>query len=353
MINDSRKAITAEDIIRRYNLEGLKTDRKVIKQITTTIENQYTTIKNFVINLAPYTNQTDTTVWFSNGVPNLNDPLFENIDTNKVNICYDRDNGVAYKLENNSWVVINDNTLLQSLAIASAEPDAEDKKRNVFYYQPVPPYAVGDLWLDGDTIMRCRSSRDGDDFNNAEWVTQENYSSINVLLDVRAVLDKVTKEVYEDFATKVQLETSVDGINSLVSETRTLITSTNDDLQQYKTEVSSQFEQTAHNFEMSFTNLTEVTDELLEEVQKNSVTNYMRYTDNGTLIIGRSDSDYKVEITNEGLNIVQGDGADNKVAYFNNNKMYITNAEIINNLQLGNFAYTPRANGSLSFGKNK
>lgn len=41
-------------------------------------------------------------------------------------------------------------------------------------------------------------------------------------------------------------------------------------------------------------------------------------------------------------------GAD-EVAYFSNNKLYVTDAEILDRLQLGNFAFIPRSNGNLSF----
>ena len=38
-----------------------------------------------------------------------------------------------------------------------------------------------------------------------------------------------------------------------------------------------------------------------------------------------------------------------EVAYFSNNKLYVTDAEILDKLQLGKFAFIPRSNGNLSF----
>ena len=38
-----------------------------------------------------------------------------------------------------------------------------------------------------------------------------------------------------------------------------------------------------------------------------------------------------------------------EVAYFSNNKLYVTDAEILDSLQLGKFAFIPRSNGNLSF----
>ena len=38
-----------------------------------------------------------------------------------------------------------------------------------------------------------------------------------------------------------------------------------------------------------------------------------------------------------------------EVAYFSNNKLYVTDAEILDRLQLGKFAFIPSSNGNLSF----
>lgn len=40
-----------------------------------------------------------------------------------------------------------------------------------------------------------------------------------------------------------------------------------------------------------------------------------------------------------------------EVAYIGNKKMYITDGEFTNSLQLGKFAFIPRENGNLSFKK--
>lgn len=42
-----------------------------------------------------------------------------------------------------------------------------------------------------------------------------------------------------------------------------------------------------------------------------------------------------------------------EVAYMTDNKLYITDGEFLNSLQLGNFAFYPRSSGNLSFKKIK
>ena len=57
--NDYKKAITAEDLIRRYNLDGLKTDRKIIKTFNNSLTRQHTIIKDYITNITPYKGQAD------------------------------------------------------------------------------------------------------------------------------------------------------------------------------------------------------------------------------------------------------------------------------------------------------
>ena len=37
-----------------------------------------------------------------------------------------------------------------------------------------------------------------------------------------------------------------------------------------------------------------------------------------------------------------------EVAYFSNNKLYVTQAQILSRLQIGKFAYEPQPNGNMS-----
>lgn len=51
-------------------------------------------------------------------------------------------------------------------------------------------------------------------------------------------------------------------------------------------------------------------------------------------------------LSEQKLSFYQGS---DEVAYFSNNKLYVTDAEILERLQLGKFAFIPRSNGNLSF----
>ena len=222
---DRNRAITAEDLIRRYDLENLKTVKKTLKNVTNILENQYILIKQYIKNVTLYTNQVDSTTWFYNGTPTLLNEPFKTFTEEELpnrinNLYYDRDTGYVYRLEyaNNtySWNRIYDNSLEQSLAIANSDADSQDNRRNLFYNNPTPSYEVGDIWINDDVIMRCRCSRDGDNFKETEWVEQNNYSEAGVLLDVRAVLNSLITDVTDNYVTTTRLETTKNTIEAEV-----------------------------------------------------------------------------------------------------------------------------------------
>ena len=228
--SDYKKAITAEDLIRRYNLDGLKTDRKLITTFNNSLTRQHTIIKNYITNITPYKGQADRlTAWFFEGVPTLNNKPYtdfteEEKQERENDLYYDRDSGYAYQYKIGNWEQINDSNLIKSLALADSEPDTSDNKRNTYFGTPSPPYEIGDIWLDGNIIMRCRCARSEGQFNTVDWLTQDEYSNELILKDTRAVLDDFKETITTNYVTKVLLETTVDSINAEVDSKTTKIT---------------------------------------------------------------------------------------------------------------------------------
>lgn len=111
--------------------------------------------------------------------------------------------------------------------------------------------------------------------------------------------------------------------------------------------VSTEIEQTKNSFEIQFNQfnadveaLATGTDAEFEEIRK-----YIRFVD-GQILLGEVGNELELKISNDRISFLQ-DGAE--VAYFSNRKLYVTDAEILHSLQLGKFAFMPRANGNLSF----
>jgi len=111
--------------------------------------------------------------------------------------------------------------------------------------------------------------------------------------------------------------------------------------------VSTAIEQTKNSFEIQFNQFSADieavatgADAEFEEIRK-----YIRFVD-GQILLGEVGNELELQIANDRISFMQ-DGAE--VAYFSNRKLYVTDAEILHSLQLGNFAFMPRANGNLSF----
>lgn len=224
--NDKTKAVTAEDLIRRYNLEDLSKYRKAIQTLNDGLTKTDKIMENFVKNITKFvTNQDSVTAWFFNGVPTLeNKPYtdFTNHEEHLEDLYYDKDTGYVYQLTENdgiySWIEIESDSLRESLAIANNAADANDNKRTLFYVMPTPPYEAGDVWYDNGIIKRCRASRSGDEFNEVDWCLQSEYTDASVILNVSAVLDQFIEEVVTDYATKVLLEITKESILGIVEE---------------------------------------------------------------------------------------------------------------------------------------
>ena len=122
-----------------------------------------------------------------------------------------------------------------------------------------------------------------------------------------------------------------------------------DEFDSYKETVSTQFKQTSEDFTMQFNTANERIDDLSTDTneQFQEIQKYIRFVD-GNIVLGEAGNELTLKIQNDRISFLQ---SDLEVAYFSNNKLYVTDGEFINSLQLGKFAFLPRTNGNLSFKK--
>jgi hypothetical protein len=102
---------------------------------------------------------------------------------------------------------------------------------------------------------------------------------------------------------------------------------------------------------MQFSSVNELIEQVAntEDTHHSELTRYIRFV-NGVIILGEQGNDYTVELSNTKLSFkFQG----NEVAYVSNKTLYINDAEVKEQETIGNFAFIPRSNGSLSFRKVK
>lgn len=151
------------------------------------------------------------------------------------------------------------------------------------------------------------------------------------------------------------LVSQTDGLNEnvtnlILEKDRILysVSETNKELEQLKTR-TLEIEQTSSNYEMRFITFEEAINELSKETsdKNNELIKYIRFID-GVLELGQNTNQLKVQLSNEKLSFFDGS---KEVAYVSNNKLYITDAEVLGSLKIINFGFFPRSNGSLSFRK--
>lgn len=167
-----------------------------------------------------------------------------------------------------------------------------------------------------------------------------------ILKTVERTAQAAAQAVYDvEQNVQASIQMSEENILSSVSEsyylkddTDALISSISTTVEQTKESVEIQFNQ----FSADIADVAAGTDANFEEIRK-----YIRFVD-GQIHIGEVGNELELRIANDRLSFLQ-DGAE--VAYLSNRKLYITDTQILHSLQLGSFAFMPRANGNLSFKK--
>ncbi|MBO1515059.1 phage tail spike protein [Metabacillus bambusae] len=135
------------------------------------------------------------TSWFYNYEPTLSNEPVSLWTTNEIknnhlgDLFYNTSNGYSYRfsLENGvyTWILLKDSDVQKALADAAKAQDTADSKRRTFVNQPVSPYDVGDLWVQGTNgeIMKCQTAKaQGQTFSSANWIKASKYTD-----DSRAV----------------------------------------------------------------------------------------------------------------------------------------------------------------------
>lgn len=153
----------------------------------------------------------------------------------------------------------------------------------------------------------------------------------------------------------INLEETLEYINEVIENsetfTRTLLEeySKTSDIEELNQRISTTFAQMAGEISYTFTTLSErITNENGELTRElNELTKYVRIV-NGDLELGEVDNPLITRLVNGKLSFVLNG---TEVAYISDNKLYITEAEILTSIIIGNFAFVPRTNGNLSFKK--
>ena len=231
--------------------------------------------------------------------------------------------------------LFSDDSFLYSLVSLSSSYEAAkaayNRATNALLHTVVQsataPSATTYMWLDTSAEPPVLKRYDTE---TAAWITVNDATEIVYNLE-QNLESSITK--------------SAEDITAKVSESYSL----KEDTEALVSEVSTQLSLTKGSFDIQFNRFSQDIaavaagmDAEFEEIRK-----YIRFVD-GMILLGEVGNELELQITNERISFLQ-DGAE--VAYFSNRKLYVTDTQILHSLQLGNFAFMPRANGNLSFKK--
>ena len=146
----------------------------------------------------------------------------------------------------------------------------------------------------------------------------------NLMSSIQQTEENITARVEENYYLKDQ--------------TDSLISSVGTQIEQTKESVEIQFNQ----FTADLASVAAGTDAEFEEIRK-----YIRFVD-GSILLGQEGNELELKISNNRISFVE-DGVE--VAYLSDNKLFVMDGHFLQSLQIGNFAFFPRANGNLSFKK--
>ena len=161
-------------------------------------------------------NQVDGAIetWFYEGVPTLkNAPASswttdKDKDTHLGDLYYDNKTGKAYRFAKDGntykWTIIADTDIAKALSDASKAQETADGKMKVFNTQPIPPYQLGDIWVnatyptDGsiykNEILRCLTAKaKGSSFAIGDWIKASKYTDDTVANAAKKAAEEAKK----------------------------------------------------------------------------------------------------------------------------------------------------------------
>ena len=243
--------------------------------------------------------------------------------------------GTTNSLYTVECTVFSDNSFLYSLVSLSSSYEAAKVAYNkavnalnqAVVQSATAPTLTTVMWLDISLTPPLMKRYDSE---TAAWIVVNDTAEViyNIEQNFEASLIKTDEDITAKVAEKYYLKEDTD---ALISEVSTQVELT-----------KNSFDITFSQFDADLQSVVTGTDAQFEEIKK-----FIRFVD-GKILLGEVGNDLELQIANDRISFLQ-DGAE--VAYFSNRKLYVTDTQILHSLQLGNFAFMPRANGNLSFKK--
>ena len=300
---------TAQDLERKYAaLFGMET---AIKQSQTGLIKVNNILNDFIAatigDLETLQNQLDGQIdtWYGSYEPTLLNEPVSNWQVSEYSehigdLFYDNATGATYQFtEDNgtySWNQVESSLMSEILSMANAAKDTADNKRRVFVVEPTPPYDTGDLWLNNQELYICQRGKQSGSFLSEDFIIATKYTDDTVALSAKGIA-----EIAEEKAVNLKAE--------------------HDKLQ------------------LNFDKRIILNDG--SELANNPST--ITFAD-GAIELAAGNARIKLVLDNDSIEFQDSQG--NIIAEWSINGM-----SNMSTLNLGNFAFIPRTNGSLGFRK--
>ena len=178
-----------------------------------------------------------------------------------------------------------------------------------------PPTNTNVIWCDTSVspykLLKYNST-------TKEWEIVNDYSE-----DLNSMKESITTSY------NAAIDLLTDSINTTVEELKTTIGGNETNIETLK----SQMEQTESSFTMMTSEIREITDKMTGMATKEEIQKWARYS-NGVLILGESDSPFSVRLSTTELGFYEND---NKIAYLSNQQLHISQAVVMDKINIGNY----------------
>lgn len=119
-----------------------------------------------------------------------------------------------------------------------------------------------------------------------------------------------------------------------------------DDAEKLVSDINTQFSQTKDEFTFEFNNFQQSIQDVVngQDAKFSDITKYIRFID-GDIVLGVEGNALTLKIQHDKISFYENNL---EVAYFSNNKLYVTDATVTNRFDMGLFGWFPRKNGNLT-----
>lgn len=166
-------------------------------------------------------------------------------------------------------------------------------------------------------------------------------------------LVKTVDTIRSNYVTNAVVASQVSELRSMIDQTNASIKltveseiTTNEAIQSL---ISTTYTQLNNTFEFMFNNMEAIVNSNDADTRAmfSEFNRFIRFVD-GDIIIGEIGNPFILKLQNDRISFLENEV---EIAYISGNKIHITDANILSSIRIGNFAFTPRETGHLSFTK--